>query len=197
MRNSHDKAVIFLVVFFLAILAFGLFKFDQAYGGDKVCILGNNKSSGGLTTHKPICGKKLRAADYKAKLVDGKAIAPVMAPARVKRAIAAANRIRHKPYLWGGGHGSFKSSGYDCSGAVSYALKGGNFISSPLASGPLMSWGNSGVGKWITVYTHSGHAFVVIAGLRFDTSGTGGSGPRWHSTIGTTSGFTARYPENF
>jgi cell wall-associated NlpC family hydrolase len=188
---------VFLVVFWLVLLGFGLLKFDQTYGAEKICILGNNKNSGGLTTQKPVCGKKLTTRDYKAKLVDGKAIAPVLAPARVKQAIAAANRIRHKPYVYGGGHGSFESSGYDCSGAVSYALRGGKFLSSPLSSGPLMSWGNSGKGKWITVYSHSGHAFIVIAGLRFDTSGTGGSGPRWHSSIGSTSGFTTRYPENF
>jgi hypothetical protein len=196
MRNSHTKMKAFLVIFWLALLGFGMFKFDQAYGKEKVCIFGN-KNSGGITSQKPICGKKITTSDYKAKLVDGKAIAPVLAPERVKRAIAAANRIRHKPYVYGGGHGSFESSGYDCSGAVSYALRGGKFLSSPLSSSPLMTWGKSGKGKWITVYTHSGHAFVEIAGLRFDTSGTGGSGPRWQTSYTSKSGFIARHPAGY
>ena len=83
------------------------------------------------------------------------------------------------PYVWGGGHGSFESSGYDCSGAVSYALNGGGFLSSPLDSTGFTYWGESGAGNWITVYANSGHVYAVIAGLRWDTSGTDGSGPSW------------------
>ena len=123
---------------------------------------------------------------------DGKAIAPAGAPAAVQAAIAAANEISDTPYLWGGGHGSFESSGYDCSGAVSYALHGGGLVASPLDSTGYMFWGDAGAGRWITVYANSGHAYVVIAGLRFDTSG--GAGPRWHADARSSAGFVARHP---
>jgi cell wall-associated NlpC family hydrolase len=125
---------------------------------------------------------------------DGLAAAPAGAPQAVKDAIAAANAIVGMPYLWGGGHGSFESSGYDCSGAVSYALNGAGLLSSPLDSTGLTTWGEPGPGNWISVYGHSGHAYAVIAGLRWDTSGTGGSGPRWHADPRDGSGFVARHP---
>ena len=127
---------------------------------------------------------------------DGQAAAPASAPQAVKDVIAAANAIANTPYVWGGGHGSFESSGYDCSGAVSYALHGGGLISSPLDSTGLTTWGEPGEGNWITVYGNSGHAFAIIAGLRWDTSGTGGSGPRWSTDTSyqDTSAFVARHP---
>lgn len=130
---------------------------------------------------------------------DGSATAPANAPQAVKNVIAAANAIRDKPYVWGGGHGSFEDSGYDCSGAVSYALHGGGFLSSPLDSTGFMSWGASGAGNWITVYANAGHAYAVIAGLRWDTSGTGGSGPSWSTDVGyqNASAFTARHPAGY
>jgi hypothetical protein len=125
-------------------------------------------------------------------------IPPKSAPARVKQVIAAANRIRSKPYIWGGGHGRWWDRGYDCSGAVSYALHGGGFIDSPLPSGPMASsWGEAGEGRWITVYANGGHAYVVIAGIRFDTSGSGGRGPRWRTDLRGSAGFTARHPAGF
>jgi len=128
--------------------------------------------------------------------LDGRlAVAPAGAPAQVVEAIAAANRITRKPYRYGGGHGSFRDSGYDCSGAVSYALHGAGLLARPLASSGLMSWGRSGRGKWITVYAHGGHAYVVIAGLRFDTSGEGEEGPRWREEKRSSRGFKARHPE--
>lgn len=130
----------------------------------------------------------------RAVLVNGQAIAPAGAPAPVKAAIAAANSIAHTPYIWGGGHGSFESPGYDCSGAVSYALHGAGLLSSPLDSTGLTFWGEPGEGGWITVYAHGGHAYIVIAGLRFDTSGTGGSGPRWHEDMRSPAGFIPRHP---
>ena len=117
-----------------------------------------------------------------------------VAPA-VVAAIEAANAISHLPYVWGGGHGSFEDSGYDCSGAVSYALNGGGFLSSPLDSTGLSFWGESGEGSWITVYANSGHAYVVIAGLRFDTSG--GAGPRWHPDLRDNIGYVARHPSGY
>ncbi|HEX5928073.1 MAG TPA: hypothetical protein VFY48_01635 [Solirubrobacterales bacterium] len=134
----------------------------------------------------------------RALLVDGRAIAPADAPAAVKRVIAAANRIRTKPYIWGGGHGRWWDRGYDCSGAVSFALHGGDLLDSPLPSGPMMRWGSAGRGRWITVYAHGGHAFAVIAGLRWDTSGnTRGTGPRWHAEMASTRGFVARHPTGY
>ena len=134
----------------------------------------------------------------KAKLLqNGKAIAPADAPLAVKRAIDAANRIRKKPYIYGGGHKSFKSKGYDCSGAVSYVLKAAGVLDSPLPSGSLAKWGKPGRGAWITVYANGGHAYAVIAGLRWDTSAVGeplnrGSGPRWRSTKRSAKGYAAR-----
>jgi len=132
-----------------------------------------------------------------AALVNGRAIAPLDAPPAVKKVIAAANRIRTKPYIFGGGHGRWWDRGYDCSGAVSFALRGGSLIDSPMPSGPMMGWGSAGLGRWVTVFANSGHAYAVIAGLRWDTSGTGGSGPRWHEDMRSRSGFAARHPTGY
>lgn len=133
----------------------------------------------------------------KAMLVNGRAIPPADAPPAVRKVIAAANKIRSKPYIYGGGHGRWWDRGYDCSGAVSFALHGGELLDSPLPSGPFMSWEEPGLGRWITVFAHSGHAYAVIAGLRWDTSGTGGSGPRWHEDMRSRRGFAARHPAGF
>jgi hypothetical protein len=141
-----------------------------------------------------------------ATLVDGRVIAPASAPRRVKRVIEAANRLVEKPYVYGGGHRPFSSdldSGYDCSGAVSYALYGGRFLRSPLPSGAMMDWGSEGAGEWITVYAHGGHAYLVVAGLRFDTSlrdpdAPGPrSGPRWSRTLRESNAFVARHPRGY
>jgi hypothetical protein len=137
----------------------------------------------------------------KAKLLaDGELIPPASAPARVKAVIAAANKIRTRPYIWGGGHAGFASRGYDCSGSVSFALHGGQFLESPLVSGSLESWGEEGEGRWITVYANAGHAYMVVAGMRFDTAGDEGideTGPRWHSELLSNEGFVARHPLGF
>ncbi len=126
---------------------------------------------------------------------DGRtAVAPAGAPAAVRAAIAGANRITRKPYRYGGGHARFSDTGYDCSGAVSYALRAARLLSSPLASSGLMRFGQGGRGRWISVYAHGGHAFVVIAGLRFDTSGAGESGPRWRREARSKRGYTVRHP---
>src|SRR4051794_24906163 len=129
---------------------------------------------------------------------DGRtATAPADAPQPVKDAIAAANRITDKPYRYGGGHGKWEDSGYDCSGSVSYALHGGGLLKQPLDSTGLESWRRAGKGRWITVYANSGHAYVVIAGRRFDPSSGGdnnGRGPRWRSKTRPTSGYVARHP---
>lgn len=121
------------------------------------------------------------------------AIAPAAAPESVKRAIYAANAITRKPYRYGGGHRRARDSGYDCSGAVSYALRGAGLLPRALHSRALMRWGSPGAGQWITVYTNPGHAYVVIAGLRFDTSGPGERGPRWRGEARSSRGYTARH----
>jgi peptidoglycan hydrolase CwlO-like protein len=127
---------------------------------------------------------------------ESQASAPAGAPDAIKAAISAANAIATTPYIWGGGHGSFESSGYDCSGAVSYALHGGGFLESPLDSTGLETWGEPGPGRWITVYANSGHAWMMIAGLAFDT--VGGPGPRWHSSpVDSPEGFIARHPAGY
>jgi cell wall-associated NlpC family hydrolase len=133
---------------------------------------------------------------------DGTALAPAGAPRQVRKAIAAANRIHTRPYIWGGGHRRFKSSGYDCSGAVSYVLHAAGLLRSPLSSGPLMTWGAPGLGSWITVYANRSHAWMTVAGLRFDTSAVGesfnqGSGPRWRASMRAGTGYAARFFPGF
>jgi hypothetical protein len=136
----------------------------------------------------------------KAKLLaNGMLIPPKSAPARVKAVIAAANKIRSKPYIYGGGHGRWWDAGYDCSGSVSFALHGGKFLESPLPSGSLERWAEEGEGRWITVYANAGHAYAVIAGVRLDTSGDEGgeTGPRWHLDLRDNVGYVARHPAGF
>ncbi len=146
----------------------------------------------------PATPAPLAPGDQAQLLPSGDAAAPASAPAAVKNLIAAANQIDTTPYVWGGGHGSFDSSGYDCSGAVSFALNGGGFLSSPLDSTGLETWGSPGAGHWITVYANAGHAFAVIAGLSWDTVGdVSGTGPRWHTTTESTAGFIARHPDGY
>jgi peptidoglycan hydrolase CwlO-like protein len=124
---------------------------------------------------------------------ESEASAPEAAPEQVQAAVAAANAIAMTPYIWGGGHGSFESSGYDCSGAVSYALHGGGLLESPLDSTGLETWGEAGPGKWISVYANAEHAWMIIGGLAFDT--VGGPGPRWHpSPVDSPEGFIVRHP---
>jgi cell wall-associated NlpC family hydrolase len=129
-----------------------------------------------------------------AVLSHGVATAPSGAPLAVRLAVQAANHLRHKPYVWGGGHGSWRARGYDCSGSVSYVLHAAGLLSFPEVSGALAHWGVKGDGKWITVYANRGHAFMVIAGLRFDTSGEGQSGPRWRAEPRWLHGFHRRHP---
>jgi hypothetical protein len=135
----------------------------------------------------------------------GLAVAPSDAPAAIHEVIAAANKIAYKPYVYGGGHANWNDSGYDCSGSVSYALHGANLISAPEDSTQLESYGAGGRGQWITVYADSGHAFVVVAGLAFDTAHygpttPGGSGPRWLTASNATAnlsdggGYVVRHP---
>jgi cell wall-associated NlpC family hydrolase len=128
---------------------------------------------------------------------DGRtAIPPAAAPDPVRNAIYAANRLTRKPYRYGGGHGSFDDSAYDCSGSVSYALHGAGVLDSPLDSSSFMRWGDAGRGQWITIYTNPRHAYTIIAGLRFDTSGPGARGPRWRLGARYSRGFRARHPDD-
>ena len=125
---------------------------------------------------------------------DGRtAIAPAGAPEPVVAAVAAANRITRKPYRYGGGHGRFRDSGYDCSGAVSYVLHGAGLLRRARDSRGLMSWRRRGRGRWITVYSNRGHAYLVVAGLRFDTSGRGERGPRWRPEPRSARRYVARH----
>jgi septal ring factor EnvC (AmiA/AmiB activator) len=129
-------------------------------------------------------------------ITESEASAPASAPQAVKDAISAANSIAYTPYIWGGGHGSFESEGYDCSGAVSFALHGGGFLESPLDSTGLETWGEPGPGTWITVYANAEHAWMVIAGIAFDT--VGGPGPRWHDPwVDSPEGFVVRHPAGY
>jgi peptidoglycan hydrolase CwlO-like protein len=124
----------------------------------------------------------------------GMAQAPADAPPAVKQVIAAGNAIAGLPYLYGGGHSTFRANAYDCSGSVSYALAAAGLLASPLDSTGFMSWGEAGAGKWITVYANAGHAFMVVAGWRFDTSALSGGGTRWSRSMRDTGGFVARHP---
>ena len=125
---------------------------------------------------------------------DGLAVAPVLAPPVVHQVIAAGNRIAKMPYLYGGGHAKWEDSGYDCSGSVSYALHGAGLLETAMPSGGFMSWGDAGPGQWITLYAHGGHIFMVVAGLRFDTSGRSSAGTRWQADMRSSDGYTIRHP---
>jgi hypothetical protein len=130
----------------------------------------------------------------------GLASVPTTAPPRLRALIQAANQVARKPYVYGGGHGRnpeeiWEDSAYDCSGSISYALAGAGYIEGPMASGPMMTFGKPGPGKWVTIYANEGHAFMVVAGLRFDTSGRQRTGTRWQAAGARSyGGFTVRHP---
>jgi cell wall-associated NlpC family hydrolase len=159
-------------------------------------------SAGTNGTHVPRSGggrlfahTRTDANGSTAILLSGIALAPPDVPEAVQKVINAANQIVGRPYIWGGGHASFYSYGYDCSGSVSWALHGAALIPEPLTSGSLEGWGDPGPGKWITVYANAEHTFMEIAGLRWDTVGDArGTGPRWHLMPTDTSGFVVRHP---
>ncbi len=126
---------------------------------------------------------------------DGTASVPSDAPDAVKAIIAAGNEIATKPYRYGGGHGRWKDSGYDCSGSISYALHGGGLLDSSLDSTGFESWGAKNAGQWVTVYANAGHAYMVVAGLRFDTSGRSKAGTRWQADMRSSKGYVVRHPD--
>jgi peptidoglycan hydrolase-like protein with peptidoglycan-binding domain len=125
---------------------------------------------------------------------DGLAIAPASAPPQVQAIIAAGNQIASKPYKYGGGHGKWNDSGYDCSGSVSYALHGAGLLEDALPSGDFTDWGDPGPGQWVTLYAKSSHMFMVVAGIRFDTSGRTKNGTRWQADMRSTRGYTPVHP---
>jgi hypothetical protein len=167
------------------------------------------QSTGGVEYVPPPPENMSVAGSVATLLPDGSAAAPADAPIQVQQAIWAANRLQDKPYKYGGGHAKIEDTGYDCSGTVSYALIAAGLLKSPLPSGPFMRWGERGKGQWITVYAHGGHAYMVIAGLRLDTSAYASRtarrsktvarsaferGPRWRPTARPSRGFRARHP---
>ncbi len=167
----------------------------EAALGDNLAAISEQLASSGapVSTGTPAPLTPGQSAEY---ISESQASVPSAAPPAVQAAIEAANSIATTPYIWGGGHGSFESEGYDCSGAVSFALNGGGFLSSPLDSTGLETWGEPGPGQWITVYANAEHAWMIIAGLAFDT--VGGPGPRWHpELVDSPEGFIARHPSGY
>ena len=117
------------------------------------------------------------------------------APRKVRRLIRAGNRIAKLPYRYGGGHGSWNDSAYDCSGSVSYVLHHAGLLRGlPRPSGGFMNWAFAGRGRWVTVYANSGHMFLTVAGLRFDTTDRERDGTRWHRDVRTRTGYAVRHP---
>jgi peptidoglycan hydrolase-like protein with peptidoglycan-binding domain len=143
-------------------------------------------------------GEPVEAAPEKGYIdSDGMAVAPASAPDEVKAIIAAGNEIATKPYKYGGGHGRWNDSGYDCSGSVSYVLHAAGLLSRALDSTDFMRWGDAGRGTWITIRTNPSHAYMIVAGLRFDTSARARTGSRWSEQMRSASGFRGRHPEGF
>jgi hypothetical protein len=138
----------------------------------------------------------VRGGISKATALDnGVALQPLQAPAEVLKIIEAGNAIARTPYKWGGGHGRWQDTGYDCSGSVSFALYFAGLLEGPRDSGRLMNWGKSGPGKWVTVYASPSHVYMEVAGIRFDTSGAKVTGSRWQNDLrGRRPGFVARHP---
>jgi septal ring factor EnvC (AmiA/AmiB activator) len=168
---------------------------EEALGNNLASISEQVASEGGDATSGQMPAP-LNPGQEAQVISESEASAPASAPQAVQDAIAAGNAIATTPYIWGGGHGSFESEGYDCSGAVSYALHGGGFLESPLDSTGLETWGEPGPGQWITVYANAEHAWMVIAGIAFDT--VGGPGPRWHDPwVDSPEGFVARHPAGY
>ena len=124
----------------------------------------------------------------------GDAVPPSGVPQTVAQVVEAANVIARKPYVYGGGHGAWRDRGYDCSGSVSFALAGAGLLDRPLDSSGFMRWGSNGRGRWITIYANPGHMFMVVAGLRFDTSGRSDGGTRWQEGMRGGGSYAVRHP---
>ncbi len=163
-------------------------------------VAGARAGSGGLSGAPETAPAEAPSGEARISTLAGeRAVAPAGAPTTVRRVIAAANRIRSTPYIWGGGHARWWDRGYDCSGSVSYALHGGGLLETPMVSGSFMKWGAPGPGTWITIYANRKHVYAVIAGLRWDTGGdvAGTTGPRWHAEPPYPKGFAVRHPVGY
>ena len=151
-------------------------------------------SSGGRKASGVLSGVSGGSTTKATALSNGVALPPLEAPEAVRQIIEAGNSIARAPYKWGGGHGKWQDTGYDCSGSVSFALAAAGLLDGPLASGPLMSWGEPGKGKWVTIYSNPGHVYLEVAGIRFDTSGQRVTGSRWQNDLRDNVGFVAHHP---
>jgi cell wall-associated NlpC family hydrolase len=154
----------------------------------------NDLGSGGAAYVAPPPPTKVVAGAKGTVTPDGYAVPPASAPDVVKRVIAAGNAIATTPYKWGGGHASWDDTGYDCSGSVSFALHGGGLLDNTLVSGDFAHWGASGRGTWITIYANTSHVYMVVAGLRFDTSARSRTGSRWTTEMRPSDGFAVTHP---
>ncbi len=164
---------------------------------------GQGSASGGAAVVATAEGKPdLLVPGSLARYVDGLAAAPISAPAAVQAMIWAGNQLIGLPYIYGGGHdATFISPGYDCSGTVSFALHGAALLTAPEDSSEFMAWGAAGVGRWVTIFSNPGHAYMTVAGLRLDTSSaddpSNEQGPRWRPLRTANTGFTVRHPIGF
>jgi hypothetical protein len=146
---------------------------------------------------EPVAEKPVSEAPVEEAYIgdDGLAVAPASAPEEVKAIIAAGNEIADKPYKYGGGHGRWRDSGYDCSGSLSYVLHAAGLLDTPLDSTGFMRWGERGRGEWVTVRSNPSHAYMIVAGLRFDTSARRVTGNRWSEEMRSARGYAGRHPE--
>jgi cell wall-associated NlpC family hydrolase len=154
----------------------------------------SDAGSGGAAYVKPPSPEVVVPGAKGSVTADGIAVPPRSAPAVVQNVIAAGNRIAKTPYKWGGGHASWDDTGYDCSGSVSYALHGAGLLDTPLVSGDLANWGARGRGRWITIYANPDHVYMVVAGMRFDTSARSRTGSRWTLEQRDSDGFSVMHP---
>ena len=158
----------------------------------------NGATGGSVADLAAVTKPELLVPGSMARYVNGLAAAPMSAPPAVQEIIWAGNQLIGLPYIYGGGHASFVSPGYDCSGSVSFALHGADLISTPMDSSEFMSWGEHGVGRWVTIFTNPGHAYMTVAGLRLDTSPvddpSNEEGPRWRPLRPGNPGFLVRHP---
>jgi cell wall-associated NlpC family hydrolase len=155
----------------------------------------NDPGTGGAAYVAPPPPEKVVPGAKGTVTPDGFAVPPASAPDVVKEVVAAGNAIATAPYKWGGGHGKWDDTGYDCSGSVSYALHGGDLLDSALVSGDFARWGSSGSGQWITIYANPSHVYMVVAGMRFDTSARSRTGSRWTMEQRPPDGFTVTHPK--
>ncbi|HEY3828582.1 MAG TPA: hypothetical protein VGL57_05245 [Solirubrobacteraceae bacterium] len=158
----------------------------------------NGETGGSIADLAAATKPELLVPGSTARYVNGLAAAPMSAPAAVQEIVWAGNQLIGLPYIYGGGHASFISSGYDCSGTVSFALHGASLISTPMDSSEFEGWGGHGVGRWVTIFTNPEHAYMTVAGLRLDTSSaddpTNEQGPRWRPLRPANAGFMVRHP---